>query len=201
MEIKSFSKIDRLSSVVGSMFKFLFAWVLHINFTTIIIIIGLSGWLFGAYMDFTSTAIAFAVVLTTAFIGAIFMAETSKGLGLWLGFCFVISGFIGYYVEGNIQTITTEATNKTYMVNPVLTGNSIEYIGGDEMTKIIKIDDEEILAHYKKFKGSDRFTYVLNTSFSKNIILDYVGIDYVMHTMQWVSLHDSKANKDLFRVK
>lgn len=201
MEINSFSKTDRLSGAFGSIFKFLFGWVLKIDMIMIFLMLGALGWIFGMYMDFISTAKIFGFVLVGTIIIAMFVVDTAEDLGVWLGFCFVLSGLAGFWFEGNVQTSTKVNTKTAYMVDAVLTGNSIEYIGGDQMTKIITIKDAEILSHYKKFKDSDRFTYMVNTTLTKNVILNYVGIDYEVDKKQWITLHDIKAGKDLFRIK
>jgi len=42
---------------------------------------------------------------------------------------------------------------------------------------------------------------MVNTTLTKNVILNYVGIDYEVDKKQWITLHDIKARKDLFRIK
>jgi len=200
MEINSFSKTDRVGGAIGSMFKFLFGWI-KINPVMIFSMLGALGWLFGMYMDFYSTIKIFGFVLVGTIFLALFVAESVEDLGVWLGFCFVLSGIAGFWFEGIVQTSTQSNTEKVYMVNPVLTGKSIEYIGGDEMTKIITIKNDEILAHYKKFKDGDRFAYRKHTNITKNVILSYLGFDYEVDKTEWITLHDQKAKKDLFRIK
>jgi hypothetical protein len=201
MEINSFSKIDRVGRAISSMFKFIFGWILKIDIITIFLMLGALGWMFGMYMDFYSTIKIFGFVLVGTLVITLFVVDSRDDLGILFGFCFVLSGIAGFWFEGNIQTVTNTNTTKEYMVNPVISGKSIEYIGSDEMTKIITLSDAEILAHYKKFKNSSRFTYMYNTSITKNVILDFVGVDYIVSKREWITLYDLKAKKNLFQIK
>ncbi len=201
MNINNFSRTERAGGAIGSTFKFLFGWVTKINFLSIIITVGLLGWIFGLYMDFVPSLKSLgAIFLGVLFTGLFMVEDIEDHLGTWFTFWFVVFGFIGYYVKGNVPVTTTVDTNKVYMVEAVLNGSQIEYMGGDKMTKIIKIGNAEILAHYRKFKDSDRFKSVLNTRTVKNVILTFVGIDYTVKEQKWITLNDKVANKTLFTI-
>lgn len=194
MEINSFSKTERVSNL-------LFGWVKHIDIWIVLSIIGVSGWLFGLYMDYLTTIKVFMSVFGVTLLVGIFVVEKAEEMVMWFSFWFVVFGMGGFYFEGNVMTHTSVDTEKNYIVNPTLTGNKLEYVGGNEMTKIIKITNPEMLAHYKKFKDSDRLTYMLNTNTTKNVILTFIGIDKIISQSKWVTLYDKKAKKHLFTIK
>jgi len=201
MEINNFSKTERVTSFFGIIFLFLFGWVKKINFLGILIAIGLLGWVFGLYMDFgQSIKVLGAVALISIGIGLL-MVEEAEHILAWLTFWFVLFGFGGYYFQGNIVTKVKTPTEGVYMTDAVVEGHTIQYIGGDKMTKIIKISNDEILVHYKKFKDTDRFKAVLNTQTTRNLFLDMVNFDYPFNVYKWVTLDDTIAEKSLFTIK
>ena len=196
MQINTFSRLDK----VKNGFKPLIDLVKKIDIIVIITIFGLFGWLFGLYMDWSNTLKIFGLVMVVSFFLAIFMVEESKELGILLGFLFVIFGYGGYYFEGNITKKTNTVLKESYMQDVIIKGMNLEYVNGENLTKIITLDAEN-MAHYKRFKDSDRFKFIKHESLTTNLILDYMRINYIVGKSSWISLNDTKAKKDIFTVK
>lgn len=198
MNISSFSKIDKttssLSRIMGKIAKVF-------NANNIFVGIGLVGWIIGMMLSPMQTMKIFGIFFLFALVVGMFLAESRDSLGLIFVTILTLGGYGGFYFPALKQTTVYDDTNKSYMVNPVIKGNKVEYIGGDKMTKIITISNEEILAHYKHFKDTDRLKAVKVTTDISNIILDYIGIEYSIKHNVTIKLRDVDANKSLFTIK
>jgi len=196
MKINTFSRVDKVKDSI----KPLTELIKKIDILVIITILGLSGWLFGLYMDWANTLKIFGVIFVLSFFLAIFMVEEAKEFGILFGFMFVIFGFGGYYFEGNVTKQMDTILEESYMNDVTINGLKLEYVNGNNLTKIISLSEEN-MAHYNRFKDSDRFKFVKHERITKNLLLDFIGIDYLINKTTWVSLNDTKAKKDIFTVK
>ncbi len=201
MNINNFSRTERAGGAIGSTFKFLFGWIKHIDATNIAIYLGLFGWIFALYMDWASALQILGTSTVIVFFAGLFMIEDHEYYGGWFIWWMVVIGYSMFYFKGNIEVTIVNQSDKVYMKEAVLNGSQIEYMGGDEMTKVITLSDKSIIAHYGKFKDSDRFKPFIHKSKTTNILLDYVGIDYIVAQNQWITLNDTVANKTLFKIK
>lgn len=219
MNINSFSKWDKIlngfkslgSNISGfflgilMVFSLPFLWLYeNMNFLLILWIGAIGGWIFSLYMNFESSGIFLLVVIIGGLISGIFITDDVDELFVFMGGVLIIFGYLGYYHGGKVKSVEYVDTNKTYMKDIVINGNTIEYIGGDEMTHTISLSGDTF-KHYKRFKDSGRFASQLKVTTTTHPFLDYYNKETnstkVIEQTEELYLYDTVAKKALFTIQ
>lgn len=208
MDIKSFSRWDKFKDGAITAFllfalPFIWLWskLASINILGVIFIIGIGGWLFGLYMEPMDTFKILGIALLGIMITGLFITDSMNEFSIWFQLWMIVVGLAGYWYAGLTHTDVFTPTEKVYMVDKTITGNSISYIGSDKMTKVITINNKELLAHYNRFKDTPRLETALRERKSVNILLELVGIQYEHDLRKSVVVRDKETKKIIFTIK
>ena len=212
MNIKSFSKTDRvkgLFSSVGAFFALIFLFfsrpVVYLfekmNWTMFFILFGLGGWIFAGIFKPEDTAGIFGLMVLFVVIFGILMTDDFDDFKVFCLSSFIGFGIIGYYHGGKIESILFVETDKVYMKDMRYNSGTISYIGGDEMTKTIHLSSE-MIPHYNIFKDdTTRIKTMIETKADEHLVLKWLGKDYKFNVEQSLVVRDIVANKNIFTIK
>ena len=208
MDIKSFSRWDKFKDGIITIFlifalPFVWLWgkITSINILGVVFVIGIGGWIFGLYMEPMYTLRIFVIVLICIVMTGLFITDSMNEFSIWFQLWMIVLGIAGYWFAGLIHTDIFTPTEKVYMVDKTIKGNTISYIGSDKMTKVISINNKELLAHYNRFKDTPRLETVLRERKSVNILLSLVGIKYEYDLRKSVVVRDKETKKIIFTIK
>jgi hypothetical protein len=206
MNIKSYSVGEKLGGILTGFGSTLltiislpFKLLSKLNWIIVLFIVASGGWLFAGYMNLDNTLLVLGFgCIITMIIGLLVTNDFEEFTNL-ARFIFVLSGILGFYYGGKIP-VDSEKVVDGYVKDPKLYSNRIEYVGSDEMTKIVRLDNE-IVAHMNRFKDSDRFKTIMKETSTKHIILSKFGYDIELDNKKSVVYQDMVAKKPLFTVK